>query len=150
MQEQTLVLIKPDAIGYSRQILEYFKREGFRKVGFSKHPSVTRAMVERHYKNAFAKIPEHRESIIAYLTSGEVMAYIFERKNAIAEARKLIGPLENAPQGTIRGDFPSDKLHSLVHASDSPESAREEIAIWFARKKAPAKRNEERSVMYAI
>jgi len=146
MQEQTLVLIKPDAIQHKQRILAYFRQAGFRMIGFRKHTVVTTEMVERHYQRKFAECPEHRESVITYLTSGKVVACIFERENAVAEARKLVGPLENAPRGTIRGDFPSDKLHSLVHASDSVEAAYEEIALWFLHS-AP-ETIQERSVAY--
>lgn len=147
MQEQTLVLIKPDAVQYTQQIFAYFRQAGFRMAGFCKHTSVTAKTVERHYGRTFAERPEYRESVIAYLMSGQVTAYIFERENAIVEARKLVGSLESASKGTIRGDFPSDKLHSLVHASDSTEAAQREIALWFGNN-VRTRITQERSVAH--
>src|SRR3989338_7281801 len=149
MQEQTLVLIKPDAISYMQQILAYFKLAGFLMAGFHKYASVCAETVERHYGKIFAQHPEFREPVIAYITSGKVTAFVFERENDTAEARKLIGPLENAPKGTVRGDFPSDKLHSLVHASDSVEAALEEISIWFENATPAKPAREEGDTTYA-
>ena len=135
MVERTLVLIKPDAIanGFAGSIITRFLENGFQEL---KQLWVfpTADMIEEHYHNVFSRHPEYRESVTKYMTSGSFLAFVFERENAIKEARRLVGPLTNAPPGTIRGDYRSDQsdaLHTVVHASDSPEAAQNEIALWF-------------------
>lgn len=132
MTERTLLLIKPDAIelGITEELVERFCNDGFkiirRKVFFP-----TPELIEWHYEKKFSECPSIRKSVIVYLTLGTVVALLVEREDAIQLARNLIGDLRNPPPGTIRGDFKSDSLHSLMHGSDSPEAAIHEIEVWF-------------------
>jgi nucleoside-diphosphate kinase len=89
------------------------------------------ALAEEHYG-------VHRErpffaSVVEFITSGPVVAMVLEGPNAIAAVRQMVGatrPLEAAP-GSIRGDFALDVSENIVHASDGPETATTEIALWF-------------------
>lgn len=133
--EKTLVLIKPDAVKLNLvgDIMRRFAENEFHMLAMKRLLPAMEMVIE-HYKEKFDENPQLREPIIEYLTSGILVAVIFERKCAILRARRLIGPLTNAPPGTVRGDFRSDQsdaLHTLVHASDSSEAVEREINIWF-------------------
>ena len=74
------------------------------------------------------------ESLLEFITSGPVVAAIVEGPRAIAAFRQLAGgtdPVEQATSGTIRGDFGLETQSNLVHGSDSTDSAKREIALWF-------------------
>ena len=132
MIERTLVLIKPDTFRYGcvAQVLARFLGSGFEIIAAKKIYADAK-LIEAHYQKKFSESPEFRDEVIKYLTSGPITALVLQRGNVIAQARELIGPLGGGAKGTIRGDFPSDKLHSLVHGSDSPEAAEYEIMVWF-------------------
>jgi nucleoside-diphosphate kinase len=130
--EQTLVLIKPDAVqrALAGEILARFERRGL-TITQAKLLTVDRALAEEHYA-------EHREKpffgeLVEFITSGPTLALVVEGEGAIAVVRTTMGatnPAEAAP-GTIRGDFALSMPDNLVHGSDSPESARREISLWF-------------------
>ena len=135
VMEQTLVLIKPDAISMNLvgAIMGRFWKEEFRFVA-ARYANPTVELVEMHYQKKFLEFPEFRAPVTEYFMSGALMAIILEREDAVAKARSLVGHVTNALEGTIRGDFrkdQSDALHTLVHASDSFESAKYEISVWF-------------------
>lgn len=130
--ERTFVAVKPD--GVQRQlvgeILRRFESKGFKLVGLKLiHPS--RELAENHYD-------VHRErsffgSLVEFITSGPVVAMVWEGDGVVASARKLIGatnPLTSEP-GTIRGDFGVNIGRNLIHGSDALETAQKEIALWF-------------------
>jgi len=131
--EQTLVLIKPDGVsrGLTGEILARIERKGliFQALELK---NVSAELAAEHYA-------EHAErpffgSLIEFITSGPVVAAILEGPRAIAAFRQLAGgtdPVEKAVPGTIRGDFGLETQFNLVHGSDSPESAKREIALWF-------------------
>lgn len=129
---ETLILIKPDAFekGCVDDIFDRFLKNNFEMTAMKKI-TATPSMVDRHYEKKFSEVPHIREEVITYMTSGSVIAIIFERHNAISDARSIIGPLINPPPGTIRGDFPTDILRNLIHSSNSSESAKHEISLWF-------------------
>jgi nucleoside-diphosphate kinase len=91
----------------------------------------SRAVAEKHYE-------VHRErpfygELVDFVTSGPVVAMVWEGKDVIKLTRQMIGatkPLEALP-GTIRGDYTADVLSNLIHGSDAPETAGAEIALWF-------------------
>jgi len=99
--------------------------------------------VEKHYADLKVKNPRAFDRNTRYLAGRNAFALVLSGVNAIAKVRMLIGPTEpaTAPAGTIRGDLSSDTikladaedrgLYNLVHAADSPESAKKEIALWF-------------------
>ncbi len=133
MVERTLVLVKPD--GVQRQlvgrIVARYEERGLKIVGL-KLVHVDRALAERHY--AVHKGKPFFEGLVAFITSGPLVALALEAPNAIGLVRTMNGatkPAEAAP-GTIRGDLAIEMGQNLVHASDSPESAATELAIWFA------------------
>lgn len=132
MTERTLVLLKPDAV--QRQLvgplLGRFEARGLKIVGL-KLVAVSRELAERHYA-------VHREKpffggLVAFITSSPLVAVALEGPNAIALVRAMVGatrPHEAAP-GTIRGDLAIETAQNLVHASDGPETATAELALWF-------------------
>ena len=133
MNERTLVLIKPDGVQrlLTGRILARYEDRGLKVVGL-KMIHVDRDLAERHYAI-------HREkpffgSLVDFITSAPLVAAVLEGPNAIAVVRAMNGatrPNEAVP-GTIRGDFALETAQNLVHASDSPENAADEIALWFA------------------
>ena len=133
MTERTLVLVKPD--GVQRQlvgrILSRYEERGLRIVGL-KLVKVDRELAERHY--AVHKGKPFFEGLVAFITSGPLVAAALEGPDAIAMVRTMNGatkPVEATP-GTIRGDLAVEMGQNLVHASDSAESAATELGIWFA------------------
>ncbi|WP_405161714.1 nucleoside-diphosphate kinase [Nocardia sp. NBC_01499] len=133
MTEQTLVLIKPDGVarGLAGEVLVRIERKGL-KIAALELKHVSEDLAKGHYA-------EHAEkpffgSLIEFITSGPVIAAILEGPRAIAAFRQLAGgtdPVEKAVPGSIRGDFALETQENLVHGSDSPESAKREIALWF-------------------
>jgi nucleoside-diphosphate kinase len=133
VNERTLVLIKPDGVQrlLTGRILARYDDRGLKLVGL-KMIHVDRDLAERHYAI-------HREkpffgSLVEFITSAPLVAAVLEGPNAIAVVRAMNGatrPNEAVP-GTIRGDFALETAQNLVHASDSPENAADEIALWFA------------------
>ncbi|MGK8508918.1 nucleoside-diphosphate kinase [Nocardia asiatica] len=133
MTEQTLVLIKPDGVarGLVGEVLARIERKGLKIVALELK-QVSQELAEGHYA-------EHAQkpffgSLIEFITSGPVVAAILEGPRAIAAFRQIAGgtdPVEKAVPGSIRGDFALETQENLVHGSDSPESAKREIALWF-------------------
>jgi nucleoside-diphosphate kinase len=131
--ERTLVLIKPD--GVQRQlvgeIIGRIERKGLSIAALELRP-VGRDLAVQHYAEHDGK--PFFESLLEFITSGPVVAAIVEGPRAIAAFRQLAGgtdPVEKATPGTIRGDFGLETQFNLVHGSDSAESAKREIALWF-------------------
>ncbi len=130
--ERTFIAIKPD--GVQRQlvgsIIQRLEIRGFKLVGL-KLMQVSRELAEAHYA-------EHQErpffqGLVSFITSGPVVAMVWEGKGVVAAARKLIGktnPLDSEP-GTIRGDYAIDIGRNIIHGSDGIETAQREIALWF-------------------
>ncbi|TQM25586.1 nucleoside-diphosphate kinase [Nocardia bhagyanarayanae] len=133
MTEQTLVLIKPDGVarGLVGEVLARIERKGL-KIAALELKQVSEELAEAHYA-------EHAEkpffgSLIEFITSGPVVAAVLEGPRAIAAFRQIAGgtdPVEKAVPGSIRGDFALETQYNLVHGSDSPESAKREIGLWF-------------------
>ena len=130
--EQTLILIKPDAMRRSLagEILRRFETRGL-ELRAARLVRVDRELAERHYD-------VHREKpffgeLVEFITSGATLALVLEGEGAIAICRQTIGatnPADAAP-GSIRGDLALSMPDNLVHGSDSPETAAEEVALWF-------------------
>lgn len=130
--ERTLVLIKPDAVqrGLMGEITARLEQRGLRLVA-ARFLLVERSLAERHY--AVHKGKPFYDGLIAYITSAPVMAMVWEGPDAIAAVRQTMGstrPTEAAP-GSIRHDFGLTVGRNLTHASDSPETAEEEVKLWF-------------------
>ncbi|MBI4577670.1 MAG: nucleoside-diphosphate kinase [Planctomycetes bacterium] len=130
--ERTLIILKPDAVQrrLSGAILERFERKGLR-IAAMKLMSVGKALAERHY--AVHRGKPFYESLIRFITSGPVVVLVLEGNHAVAVTRRMLGRTfgHEAEPGTIRGDFGISNQFNLVHGSDSPETAREEIALYF-------------------
>jgi nucleoside-diphosphate kinase len=130
--EQTLVLIKPDAVGrkLAGEILARFERRGL-EIRAAKLLRVDRALAEEHYA-------EHKEKpffgeLVEFITSAPTLALVLAGESAISVVRTTMGatnPVDAAP-GTVRGDLALAMPDNLVHGSDSPESAKREISLWF-------------------
>ena len=132
--EQTLVLVKPDAVsrGLIGEIIRRFENRTLRiKALRILNPS--RELIERHYEVHRGK--PFFDDVVAFMTSGTVVAMILEGENAIEIVREMMGALEptEARPGTIRGDFTLVVRRNLVHGSDTLESAEREIPIWFRK-----------------
>ena len=130
--QRTLIVLKPDAVqrGISAEILARFERRGLRLAAL-RLVRVERAMAEQHYAVHQGKF--FYEDLVKTISASPVVAAVLEGPNAIAVVRAMVGatrPHEAAP-GTIRGDYALVGLRNLVHASDAPETASAEIALWF-------------------
>jgi nucleoside-diphosphate kinase len=132
VNERTLVLIKPDGVQrlLTGRILARYEDRGLKLVGL-KLVHIPTELAEQHYAVHSAK-PFFR-GLVDFITSAPLVAAVLEGPNAIAVVRAMNGatrPHEAAP-GSIRGDFALETAQNLVHASDSPENAATEIALWF-------------------
>lgn len=130
--ERTFLAIKPDGVqrGLIGEIIRRYEAKGFTLVGL-KLMKVSRELAEQHYG-------EHKEKpffagLVDFITSGPVVAMVWEGKGVVASARKIIGatnPLNSEP-GTIRGDYGVDIGRNIIHGSDAVETAQREISLWF-------------------
>jgi nucleoside-diphosphate kinase len=130
--ERTLIIFKPDTVqrGLCGEILSRFERKGLQVVG-AKLMKIPLATAEKHYE-------PHKEKgfyagLIQFMTSSPVMVLALEGKDAIAIARNLMGATfgSKAAPGTIRGDFGVSNSYNLIHGSDSAESAKHELGLFF-------------------
>ncbi len=131
--ERTLVLVKPDGVqrGLVGTIIERLERRGLRIVGL-KMVEVSQELAHRHY--AVHEGKPFFDGLIRYITSSPVVAMVLEGNNAIEITRATMGatnPAKAAP-GTIRADLSLEIGRNLVHGSDAPETAKAEVALWFA------------------
>ena len=131
--QRTLVLVKPDGIqrGLVGEIVERLERRGLKLVGL-KMMRVTAELAGRHYAEHQGK--PFYDGLIAFITSGPVVAMIWQGREAVSVVRSVMGttdPLKAAP-GTIRGDLALDHGMNLIHGSDSPARADSEIALFFS------------------
>ena len=133
--ERSLVLVKPDGVqrGLIGEAIARFERRGLKLVGM-KFLQMSEELAGRHY--AVHKERPFYNSLVEYITSGPVVAMVWEGNDAIAAARATMGgtkPVEAAP-GTIRGDFGMEIGRNLVHGSDSPENGEKEVNLYFSPK----------------
>ena len=130
--EKTFVMVKPNGVarGAVGDIVTRFERRGLRLRGL-KLLRVSRELGERHYAEHVGK--PFFESLLAFITSGPVVAMVLEGPSAIVAARTMMGPTDplDAAPGTIRGDWALELQENVVHGSDGPESAAREIALYF-------------------
>jgi nucleoside-diphosphate kinase len=130
--EETLVIVKPDAVrrGLVGEVLSRLERKGLR-IEDLRMMRIDRDLAERHYD-------EHRDraffnELVDFITGGEVVVARVSGEQAVAVVRALMGPTDPAvaPQGTIRGDYGLVITENLVHGSDSAESAKRELDLFF-------------------
>jgi nucleoside-diphosphate kinase len=132
MAERTFVLLKPDAVQRALvgDIIGRFERRGLKLIAM-KMLRVSRSLGETYYA-------EHRgkaffEPLMAYITAGPVVAIVLEGDGAVATVRKMMGKTNSAEAepGTIRGDLALSIARNVIHGSDSLESAKKEIPLFF-------------------
>ena len=130
--ETTLILVKPDAVaqGLTGEVLQRLEKNGF-KILNCRMLRLTPALLQEHYAH-LASLPFFPE-IETFMASGPVVAVALSGENAITRVRELLGPTDStkAPKGTIRGDLGKDKMHNVLHASDSAEAAQAELKRFF-------------------
>jgi nucleoside-diphosphate kinase len=132
VSERTLVLIKPDAVrrGLVGEVLGRFERKGL-TIDAMTLRTMDVALADQHYAEHVDRpfYPPLRE----FMTGGNLVALIVSGDEAITVVRNLIGATDGrkAAPGSIRGDLSLSNRENLVHASDSPDSAKREIALWF-------------------
>lgn len=131
-KERSFIMIKPDGVqrGLVGKVISRFEDRGYKLVGM-KMVTPPKALVEEHYVEHKGK--KFLPFLVDYIISGPCVPMVFEGLEVIATGRKMIGatkPLEASP-GTIRGDFAQDVGRNIVHGSDSVDSAKREIGLWF-------------------
>ncbi|MCI2430764.1 nucleoside-diphosphate kinase [Candidatus Acetothermia bacterium] len=136
--ERTFVMLKPDAVE-RRLIGELIRRIEQKNLNIValKMMRIERKLAETHYG-------EHREKpffreLVDFVTGGPAVAMIVEGPNAISVMRAMMGATNpfNAAPGTVRGDLGLDLTENLIHGSDSPESAKREITLFFGESPSP-------------
>ncbi|MAT96548.1 MAG: nucleoside-diphosphate kinase [Anaerolineaceae bacterium] len=130
--ERTLILVKPDGVqrGLMGEIVHRFERRGLKLIGM-KFIQMSQELAHQHY--AVHKERPFFNDLVSYITSGPVLAMVWEGNDAINAARATIGstkPVDAAP-GSIRGDFGMEIGRNLVHGSDSPENGVKEANLFF-------------------
>lgn len=132
MIQRTLTIIKPDAVRAKVQgsIIQKLLDGGFDIVAM-RQVNLARADAENFYA-VHRERPFYKE-LVAFMTSGPVVAACLEREDAVAHLRQIMGPTDSrkAPKDTIRGLFGTDIQNNSIHGSDSPENAANEIAFFF-------------------
>ena len=131
-QERTFIAIKPDGVqrGYIAEIIGRFEKKGFKLVAL-KQLIPSKQLAQDHY--GVHKERPFFSDLVDFISSGPVVAMVWESEGVILSARKLIGatkPLDAEP-GTIRGDLAVDIGRNIIHGSDGKETARFEINLWF-------------------
>ena len=130
--ERTLILIKPDAMqrGLAGEVISRLERRGLKIVAI-RMLKVSTPLAKKHYAEHERK--PFFKGLVEYITSSPIIAAVLEGNGAIKGTRQTMGatnPLE-AATGSIRADFGLEKGRNLTHASDSPTSAKREIALFF-------------------
>ena len=131
--ERTFVMIKPDGVGrrLCGEIIRRYEAKGLRLAGL-KMQVLTRELAERHYAEHAGK--PFFAGLVEFITSGPSIQMVWEGPNAVDVVRKINGATDcrKADVGTIRGDLGLNTQNNVVHASDSLETARREIALYFS------------------
>lgn len=130
--ERTFIAIKPDGVqrGLTGEIIRRFEAKGFTLIGL-KLLIASHELAEKHYE--IHKERPFFNDLVSFITSGPLVAMVWQGDGVVASARKIIGatnPLTAEP-GTIRGDFAISIGRNIIHGSDAIETAQREIALWF-------------------
>jgi nucleoside-diphosphate kinase len=136
MTERTLLNIKPDAVERNLigEIIRRVEAKGYRIVAIDK------LWLTKQEAEAFYEVHRGKpffDELTDYMSSGPCVPMVVEGKNVIAGVRELIGATDpaKADEGTVRRDFAESMTRNSVHASDGPETAKEEIGFFFERRK---------------
>ncbi|KAL9018674.1 MAG: hypothetical protein Q9185_004045 [Variospora sp. 1 TL-2023] len=132
--ERTFIAIKPDGVqrGLVGDIISKFEKRGY-KLAAIKMVTPSKEHLEEHYKDLSDK--PFFKGLVTYMLSGPIVAMVWEGRDAVKTGRTLLGatnPLQSAP-GTIRGDYAIDVGRNVCHGSDSVETAKNEIDLWFGK-----------------
>jgi nucleoside-diphosphate kinase len=130
--QKTLIIFKPDCMEQHHvgNVLDRFEKAGFAIVG-CKLMRLTPALLREHYAHVADK-PFYPE-IEQFMSSRPVIVMALQGDNIVLKVRELLGPTDSrkAPKGTIRGDFGTEMMKNVVHASDSDDNARIELSRFF-------------------
>ena len=140
--ERTLIIVKPDGVkrGLVDKIVERYEEKGLKVVALKK-VRATQALLKKHYSAHIGK--SFYAGLEKFMTSGDVVPFVLEGKDAIKRAREITGATDTskAIKGTVRGDWGTDSgekadkegraIENLVHASGTREEAETEIRLWF-------------------
>lgn len=131
-EERTFLMIKPEGVerGLIGEIIGRFERKGFKIIALTLS-KISKERAEKQYEEHRGK--DFFEDLVSYMSSAPTVSMVLEGENAIAVAREMAGVTnpKQAEPGTIRGDYGIDVQRNVIHASDSEESAKREIAIHF-------------------
>jgi nucleoside-diphosphate kinase len=132
VSERTLVLVKPDGVsrGLVGEVISRIERKGLTLAALELR-TVDRALAEQHYAEHVDK--PFFEDLIAFITSGPLVAAVVAGPRAIEAFRQLAGatdPVKSAT-GSIRGDHALEVQNNIVHGSDGPDASEREIKLWF-------------------
>lgn len=130
--ERTFVMVKPDGVqrAIAGEVVSRFESKGLKLVA-CKLMTISKELAAKHYAEHVGK--PFYEKLVGFITSGPVLAMVWEGQDAISVVRATVGktnPKEAGP-GTIRGDFGMTTGRNIIHASDSPASAEREINLFF-------------------
>ncbi len=132
MKQMSFVMLKPDAVlrRLSGKILSRIEERGL-KIAAAKMMIIEEDLAKKHYAEHSEK-PFFKD-LVDYITSGPVLALVIEGEECISLIRKMVGATnpKESDVGTIRGDYAIDTGRNIIHASDSLESAKREIALFF-------------------
>lgn len=132
MTERTLIIIKPDAVQRHLvgEIIGRFEKKGL-KLAAAKFVQLSEKQASQLY--SVHKEKDFYKPLLKFITSGPIFVSVWEAEGVIEIARKMMGATfgYHAEMGTIRGDFSCSQRYNLVHGSDSPESAEQEIKLFF-------------------
>lgn len=131
--ERTFIAIKPDGVkrGLIGKVITRFEEKGYKIIAM-KMLTPTKEIAAKHYEEHYGK--PFYEGLVKYITSGPIIAMVIEGVNAVKGARHLMGVTQpdEADVGSIRADFAQIMKQNIVHGSDSVESAKREISIYFS------------------
>ncbi len=132
MTERTLIIIKPDGIQrhLSGEIISRFERKGLKLLA-AKFMQISEELASKHYEVHKDKL--FFKGVVKYLSSSPSLVMVWQAQGVIEMARKMMGATfgYQADPGTIRGDYSPSRGYNLIHGSDSPESAKTEIGLYF-------------------
>ncbi len=150
MMERTLVIIKPDGVkrGLLGEVVSRFERRGLKIIGL-RMTWLSEEKAQHLYAPHRGKV--FYRGLVDFMTSGPVVAMAVEARSAIRIVRNMIGALrpEESVPGSVRGDYSLDLRHNVIHASDSPENAARELAVFFDDSELLEYRTCDEEVLYS-
>ncbi len=150
-RERTFIMVKPDGVqrGLVGPIMSRFEQKGFKLVGL-KMSQPGKEHFEKHYADLSTK--PFFAGLVQYASSGPVVAMVWEGNNVVLTGRKMLGatkPFDSEP-GTIRGDYCIDVGRNVIHGSDSVDSAKKEIDLWFKQEELASWKHHSENWVYEV